>query len=93
MSQKIVRVASNVPVGGGFSWWTVGDSDWDFPKGVAGKSAHWTKDRKTCMLPVDLKPGMSYRPSLNAPGYNNFQSDAGVPLEPVIYAFTTSATQ
>jgi beta-lactamase regulating signal transducer with metallopeptidase domain len=87
-----LRVTFNVPMGGGCSWCTVGDSDSDFPKGVAGKNIYWTEDKKTCVLPVDLKPGMTYRLSLNAPDYKNFQSDAGVPLEPVIYTFRTSVT-
>lgn len=87
-----LRVTFNVPMGGGCSWCTVGDTDTDFPKGPAGKNMHWTEDKKTCVLPVDLKPGMTYRLSLNAPEYKNFQSDAGVALEPVIYTFTTSVT-
>ncbi|HZR19169.1 MAG TPA: M56 family metallopeptidase [Verrucomicrobiae bacterium] len=85
-----VRVTFNVPMGGGFSWCTAGDDDSDFPKGREGKRAHWTEDKKCCVLPVTLKPGMTYRLSLNAEGYKNFQSVGGVPLEPVAYTFTTS---
>ena len=85
-----VRVTFNVPMGGGMSWCTISDDGADFPKGPEGKGAYWTDDKKTCVLPVELKPGMTYRISLNAPGYNNFQSAGGVPLEPVQYTFTTA---
>jgi beta-lactamase regulating signal transducer with metallopeptidase domain len=86
-----VRVSFNMPMGGGMSWCTVSDDGADFPKGRDGTRAYWTEDKKTCVLPVELKPGMTYRISLNAPGYNNFQSAGGVPLEPVQYTFTTAA--
>jgi hypothetical protein len=85
-----LRVTFSVPMGGGCSWCTVGDDDSDYPKCPAGKMFFWTSDKKTCVLPVALKPGMTYRLSLNAPEFNNFQSEAGVPLEPVIYTFKTT---
>jgi hypothetical protein len=85
-----LRITFSIPMGGGFSWCTAGDDDHDFPKGRQGVAAHWLSDHKTCVLPVTLAPGMTYRLMLNAPGYNNFQSDAGVPLEPVSYTFKTS---
>jgi Bacterial Ig-like domain len=86
-----VRVTFNVPMGGGMSWCTMSEDGADFPKGPEGKRAYWTDDKKTCVLPVELKPGLTYRISLNAPGYNNFQNAGGVPLEPVQYTFTTAA--
>lgn len=85
-----LRVTFSVPMGGGCSWCTAGDDDSDFPQGVEGKRTYWTEDKKTCVLPVTLKPRMTYRLSLNAPGYINFQSDGGVPLEPVAYSFKTT---
>jgi beta-lactamase regulating signal transducer with metallopeptidase domain len=85
-----LRVTFSVPMGGGCSWCTAGDDDSDFPKGVEGKRVYWTEDKKTCVLPVALKPHMAYRLSLNAPGYINFQSEGGVPLEPVAYSFKTT---
>jgi len=88
-----VRVTFDVPMGGGFSWCTAGDDDSDFPKSPEGKRAYWTKDQKTCVLPVALKPGVTYRISLNAPEFQNFQSEAGVPLVPEAYSFTTAKTQ
>jgi hypothetical protein len=86
-----LRVTFSVPMGGGCSWCTVSDDGADFPKGPEGKRFYWTEDKKTCVLPVELKPGMTYRLSLNAPEFKNFQSAGGVPLEPVDYTFKTSA--
>ena len=41
-------------------------------------------------MPVELKPEWHYRLGLNSPSHKNFQSAAGVPLDPpVIYSFTT----
>jgi len=85
-----LRVTFSVPMGGGCSWCTAGDDDSDFPKGAEGKRVYWTEDKKTCVLPVALQPRMPYRLSLNAPGYINFQSEGGVPLEPVAYRFKTA---
>jgi hypothetical protein len=87
-----LRVTFSVPMGGGFSWCSASDDGADYPKGPEGKGFYWTEDKKTCVLPVELKPGMTYRLSLNAAGFNNFQSEAGVPLEPVPYTFKTSHT-
>jgi hypothetical protein len=85
-----LEVKFNVTMGGGFSLCTYGDDDHDFPKPHEGQGCHWAHSRRTCVIPVDLKPGMTYRLKLNAPGYNNFQSAVGIPLEPVTYIFTTS---
>lgn len=85
-----LRVTFSVPMGGGCSWCTAGDDDSDFPKAPEGKRFYWTEDKKTCVLPVALKARTAYRLSLNAENYKNFQSDAGVPLEPVAYSFKTS---
>jgi beta-lactamase regulating signal transducer with metallopeptidase domain len=85
-----LRVTFDAAMAGGCSWCTAGDDDSDFPKGVEGKQVYWTEDKKTCVLPVALRPRMTYRLSLNAPGYINFQSEGGVPLEPVAYSFKTA---
>jgi beta-lactamase regulating signal transducer with metallopeptidase domain len=85
-----LRVTFSVPMGGGCSWCTLSDDGADFPKDREGKEMYWTEDKKTCVLPVVLKPGMTYRLGLNAPEYKNFQSEGGVPLEPVEYTFKTS---
>ncbi len=79
-----LRVTFNVPMGGGISW--TGDGP-HYLKTVG--RPHWTEDRRTCVLPVELKPGWEYRVGLNSASFNNFQSEAGIPLEPVEYTFTT----
>jgi beta-lactamase regulating signal transducer with metallopeptidase domain len=84
-----LRVTFSIPMGGGCSWCTISDDGADFPKGREGKRVYWTEDKKTCVLPVELRPDMTYRLSLNAPEFKNFQSAGGVPLEPVQYTFKT----
>ncbi len=49
---------------------------------------YW-KDKRTCVLPVDLAPGRDYRLGFNCPGYQNFRSAQGVPLQPVTITFST----
>jgi hypothetical protein len=82
-------VTFDTPMAGGFSWCQAGEDDHDFPKISEGQRPRWTGDKKTAVLPVQLKPGMTYRLILNAPGYNNFQSEWGVPLASVTYTFKT----
>jgi beta-lactamase regulating signal transducer with metallopeptidase domain len=81
-----LRVTFNVPMGSGFSWTGGGPS---YPSSPEGKRPYWTDDHKTCVLPVELKPGASYRLGLNSPSHKNFQSSSGIPLEPVTYTFKT----
>ncbi len=85
-----LRVTFNVPMGGGCSWCMMSDDGADFPKGREGKRVSWTEDKRTCVLPVELKPGMTYRLSLNDANHKNFQTAGGVPLAPVEYTFKTS---
>jgi hypothetical protein len=81
-----VRVTFNVKMGGGMSWCGGGPN---FPDSPAGKDAYWTDDGKTCVLPVQLKPGWSYEMSINCPSFQNFKSEQGVSLSPVSYSFST----
>jgi hypothetical protein len=83
-----LRVTFDVPMGAGLSWCGGGPS---FPALPPDKHATWTEDRKTCVLPVELKPGWNYRLGLNSPSFSNFKSAAGIPLDPVEFAFTTRA--
>lgn len=85
-SLKEIRVTFNVPMGGGCSW--CGDGD-DFPTIPSGAEIRWTDGQKTCVLPVELKPGHKYNLGLNSESAINFQTASGVPLEPVAYSFTT----
>ena len=83
---KTLRVTFNVPMGDGASWTGGGDQ---YPKIPEGKKMSWTKDHKTCILPVELKPDWEYRLGLNSPSYKNFTSASGIPLESVEYTFKT----
>jgi len=81
-----LRVTFDVPMGGGFSWTGGGP---EFPKGREGQRPHWTEDGRICVFPVTLEPGKSYRLGLNSPSHKNFSSRGGVPLDPVVYTFST----
>ena len=81
-----ITVSFNVPMGGGFSWTGGGPH---FPVIPDGQKPRWSPDKKTCVLPVQLKPNWQYRMGLNSVSFKNFQSQAGVPLEPVVYTFST----
>ena len=81
-----LRVTFNVPMGKGMSWTGGGPS---YPESPSGARAEWSSDGKTCVLPVSLHPGHSYRLGLNSLSFNNFQSESGVPFEPVVYQFKT----
>ncbi len=70
---------------GGFSFCGGGPA---FPPVTDGKRPYW-KDSKTCVLPVTLEPGRSYRLSLNCPAATNFRSGKGVALRPAPWQFAT----
>lgn len=81
-----LKVTFDLPMGGGMSF--VGD----VPAANGGRPA-WSKDRRTIALPIKLEPGQAYRFGLNSPRHVNFQSEAGVPLEPVAFEFSTAAAK
>ena len=75
-----------MPMGEAFSWTGGGEH---FPE--VPQRPSWSKDGRTCTLPVKLKPGHKYHLGLNSLSHNNFQSKWGVPLKPVEYHFETKA--
>lgn len=81
-----LKVTFSVPMGDGFSWTGGGP---EFPTIPEGKKPFWTDGNKVCVLPVELKPGSTYRLGLNSPSHKNFQGAGGVPLDPVVYTFKT----
>jgi hypothetical protein len=85
---KELRVTFDRPMGSGFSWTGSGPQ---FPASPTGQRAYWTEHKKTCVLPVDLKPDSHYRLGLNSPSHKSFQSAEGIPLVPVVYTFATKA--
>jgi len=84
-STSELRVTFDRAMGKGMSWTGSGPL---FPTSPAGKKAVWV-DERTCMLPVTLEPGHEYRLGFNSPSHINFQTEWGVPLEPVVYKFST----
>jgi hypothetical protein len=87
---KALRVTFNTKMGEGMSWTGGGTA---FPKIPDGQKAQWSADGKTCTLPVTLEPNKDYQLGLNSPSHNNFQSEWGVSLEPVVYKFRTRAAE
>jgi hypothetical protein len=80
---KELRVTFDRDMSGGMSWCGGGDT---FPKMTTmGK---WI-DKRTCVLPVALEPGKTYRLGINAPSFKNFKSAEGVSVVPVEYSFKT----
>lgn len=86
-SIKSISVMFNTRMAGGMSWVK---SDGAFPGTESGR-ASWSKDGKTCTLPVELQPGETYKLSLNGSHAINFQSDDGVPAPATVWSFTTKA--
>jgi len=81
-----ISVTFNVSMGSGMSWTGGGPA---FPTIPVGGKPVWSKDRKTCTLPVKLESDHAYELGLNSPRHNNFQSASGVPIQPVHYQFRT----
>ena len=79
-----MSVTFDQPMVGGFSWTGGGDQ---FPEGTGRPG--WSADKMACSRPIKLKPNWSYRLGLNSPSHVNFQSANGVPLEPVVWRFST----
>jgi beta-lactamase regulating signal transducer with metallopeptidase domain len=84
---KQIRVTFDREMSSGFSWTGGGP---EYPGATSAGAATWSADRKTCTLPVELAPAHSYRLGLNSASYQNFASAAGVPLEPIVYTFSTA---
>jgi len=80
-----LSVTFDKPMGKGMSWVQLGD---DYPE--SDHKARWSKGGTVCTLSADLEPGRSYRVGLNGVHYANFTNQAGVPLEPVVWEFSTA---
>jgi beta-lactamase regulating signal transducer with metallopeptidase domain len=81
-----LRVTFDTSMASGVSWTGGGEN---FPTIPEGQTPHWTEDRKTCILPVKLKPNWQYKLGINSPSFKNFQSLDGVPVDPTLYTFST----
>jgi bla regulator protein BlaR1 len=80
-----ITVTFDRDMGDGFSW-TGGGAE--FPGSPAGKKAQW-RDKRTCVLPVELQAGHFYRVGINAPSFHGFASTQGVAAVPSAIYFTT----
>ena len=69
------------------SWSMVGGGP-KFPE-MTGRPSYDAK-RTTWSVPVKLKPEWSYHFRLNSDRFHGFQSEEGMPLEPLIATFTTA---
>ena len=82
-----IRIVFDRPMSNG-SWSLVGGGV-EFPQ-ISGKPAY-NAVRTTWTVPIRLKPTSSYRFQLNSQRFHGFQNARGVPLEPVVVQFRTSA--
>ncbi len=70
---------------GSWSWSTWGEEN--FPK-TTGKP-HYKDDKRTCVLPVELKPGKTYAIWLNSENFGNFKDKSGHAAVPYLLIFET----
>jgi hypothetical protein len=68
--------------------WAMVGSGPHYPE--TGKGAHFDTQRKVWTAPVKLKPDWSYEFMLNSEYFDTFQSEEGVPLEPISVTFKTA---
>ena len=81
-----VRVTFSKPMqDGSWSWSTWGEEN--FPE-VSG-DIHYLADKRTCVLPVKLKPGKFYATWLNSSKFKNFTDTENRPSVPYLLTFRT----
>ncbi len=71
--------------GGSWSWSTASRDS--FPR-MNGKPKY-LKDKRTCVLPVNLEPGRTYAIWLNSAKFRNFKDTGGRPAVPYLLVFET----
>ncbi len=59
-----------------------------FPE-INADGIHYLKDRRTCVLPVKLKPGKTYIIWINSQKYNAFRDTLNNPAAPYLLVFQT----
>ena len=80
-----ITVTFDRDMGPGFSWTGGGPES---PPQREGQKPFW-RDRRTCVLPVQLERAKYYRVGINSPSRQNFRSAEGVPVRPLVIYFTT----
>jgi len=81
-----LRVTFDREMGGGFSWTGGGEN---YPEGTG--RPQWSPDKRTCTMPVKLKPNWTYRLGINSPSHKNFKSANGVSASWTRWTFQTGA--
>ena len=66
--------------------WTGGGPQ--FPQIPRDKKPYW-KDKRTCVLPVTLQAGHSYRLGINSQSHQNFKSATGISAPATVFTFNT----
>lgn len=82
---QYLTVVFDQDMAGGYSFTGGGPN---YPTIPDGKGPVW-KDKRTCVLPIELKKANYYRLGVNSKSYQNFRSAAGLPAEPSAIFFTT----
>jgi RNA polymerase sigma-70 factor (ECF subfamily) len=72
---------------GTWSWSTAGKEN--FPEIPEGAKPHYLNDKRTCVLPVKLKPHKAYAIWLNSGKFGNFKDADGRSAVPYLLVFKT----
>lgn len=72
------------------SWTWVKTSDDEYPE-TTGKP-YYLGDRRTCVLPVELKPGTTYVLWINDPEHQGFKDSRSTPAVPYPLIFKTTSS-
>jgi RNA polymerase sigma factor (sigma-70 family) len=83
--EEISVTYSKTMTNGSWSWSTWGEDT--FPK-TTGKP-RYKEDKRTCVLPVELKPGKTYAIWLNSENFGNFKDADGRRAVPYLLIFKT----
>jgi hypothetical protein len=81
-----IQVAFSKDMADGSWSWSTASKD-SFPE-ISAKP-HYLKDKRTCVLPVKLKPGKVYAIWLNSQNFGNFKDTKGNSAVPYLLVFET----
>jgi len=89
-SLKEVRVTFSKDMMTEQMWSWAMNSNETFPEIEADK-IHYLEDRRTCVMPVKLKPGKTYIIWINSQKYNAFRDTTNNPAAPYLLVFQTGS--
>ena len=87
-SLKEVRVTFSKDMMTKQMWSWAMNSRETFPE-INADRIHYLKDRRTCVLPVKLKPGKTYIIWINSQKFNAFRDTRNNPASPYLLVFQT----